>query len=337
MNISNTINYSLAKIMGTKERVPLIAFAVAVLGMVYAVIYNLVFAIAGSVRIFVKLHTFFNVLSTIAFIVLTIYLVLLFVKKKNVLHLIAGIFLFLSIVLGTTLLTNLCWIVFAVCIAYPSFTGDDEELKNVVKLALLLVLVGVVMSLLATALWRLPRVILGLYFVISSAVKVGSYVLLLVLFLHEAETAGGVKEVVDSIIAKVKGGKNAEPAPQPQPEVVPCKAENEVPVKPAPEPVVPVTTEIRTEAAPVIPSAASGGYQYKTVAGPVGLTVNKNDNFGDGVSQYSSIIQSESVGGWELDSIHEIPVTKNNGCIAALMGRPTTTVVFNMLIFRKEL
>ena len=77
--------------------------------------------------------------------------------------------------------------------------------------------------------------------------------------------------------------------------------------------------------------------QYKTVAGPIGLTINKNDSYADAVMQYASIINREAVDGWKLDCIQQIPVSKNNGCIAALMGRPTTTVVFNMLIFRREI
>ena len=336
MNISNIINFSLAKISGTKERVPLIAFCVAIVSMVYTVLYNLIFAIFGYVGIFGGIQSFLNVLSIIAFVVLAVYAILLFVKKKNVLHLLAGIFLILSYILGAALLTNLCWLVFAVCIAYPAFTGEDEELKNVAKLELLLVIVSVALNLLTLVLLRLPRFILGLYLVISSAVKAGSYILLLVLFLHEAENAGGVKTVVDSILAKVKGGRNSDETVQAAPATEPYKVENEV-SNAATEPFVPVINEAPAEAAPNVPYAVGRGYQYKTVAGPVGLTINKNDSYGDGVQSYAAIISRESVGGWELDSIHEIPVTKNNGCLAALMGRPTTTVVFNMLIFRKEI
>ncbi len=76
--------------------------------------------------------------------------------------------------------------------------------------------------------------------------------------------------------------------------------------------------------------------QYKTVAGPVGLTINKKDSYADAVKQYAAIIDREAVGGWKLDCIQQIPVTKNNGCIAGLMGNPTTTINFNMLVFCKE-
>ena len=77
--------------------------------------------------------------------------------------------------------------------------------------------------------------------------------------------------------------------------------------------------------------------QYKTVAGPVGLTINQNDSYEDAVKEYASIIQREAVDGWKLDCIHEIPVTKTTGCLEALGGNGAgTTIKFNMLIFVKE-
>ncbi len=76
--------------------------------------------------------------------------------------------------------------------------------------------------------------------------------------------------------------------------------------------------------------------QYKTVAGPVGLTIAKNDSYTAAVNQYAEIINREAVGGWKLDCIQEIPVTKNNGCLASLGNNATTTITFNMLVFVKE-
>ena len=76
--------------------------------------------------------------------------------------------------------------------------------------------------------------------------------------------------------------------------------------------------------------------QYKTVAGPVGLTIQKKDSYSDAVKQYASIIGNEAVGGWELDCIQQIPVTKQAGCMSGLAGQPDTTVYFNMLVFKKE-
>ena len=76
--------------------------------------------------------------------------------------------------------------------------------------------------------------------------------------------------------------------------------------------------------------------QYKTVAGPIGLTIGSKDSYETAVRSYADIIQREAVGGWELLLIQEIPVSKNNGCLQALLGNPTTTVTFNMLVFKKE-
>ncbi len=76
--------------------------------------------------------------------------------------------------------------------------------------------------------------------------------------------------------------------------------------------------------------------EYKTVAGPVALTITKNESYADAVKQYAAIIDRETVGGWRLDCIQQIPVTKQGGCMDSLMGRPPVTVYFNMLVFRKE-
>lgn len=76
--------------------------------------------------------------------------------------------------------------------------------------------------------------------------------------------------------------------------------------------------------------------QYKTVAGPVGLTIEKKESYADAVKQYAAIIDREAVGGWKLDCIQEIPVTRKAGCLASLLGRSDETVYFNMLVFCKE-
>lgn len=76
--------------------------------------------------------------------------------------------------------------------------------------------------------------------------------------------------------------------------------------------------------------------QYKTVAGPVELTITRKESYADAVRQYAAIIDRETVGGWELDCIQQIPVTKKAGCLAGLFGSPDVTVFFNMLVFRKD-
>ena len=75
---------------------------------------------------------------------------------------------------------------------------------------------------------------------------------------------------------------------------------------------------------------------YKTVAGPVGLTINKKDSYEKAVRVYADIIEREAVGGWELHCIQRIPVERNLGCFSALMGRPSEQITFNMLVFKKE-
>ena len=75
---------------------------------------------------------------------------------------------------------------------------------------------------------------------------------------------------------------------------------------------------------------------YKTVAGPIGLTIEKKGAYQDAVRQYGAIIQREAVGGWKLDFIQEIPVTKKAGCLGSLLGRGDITITFNMLVFSKE-
>lgn len=81
--------------------------------------------------------------------------------------------------------------------------------------------------------------------------------------------------------------------------------------------------------------------QYKTVAGPVGLTIKKADSYTDAVRQYAAIIDREAVGGWELLFIQEIPVTKDKGCMAGCLsviglGSQYEHVTFNMLVFGKK-
>lgn len=81
--------------------------------------------------------------------------------------------------------------------------------------------------------------------------------------------------------------------------------------------------------------------QYKTVAGPAALTIDKNGSFTGAVAQYASIIEQEAKDGWVLDFIQEVPVQKNNGCLAGLLasfgiGAAYETVTFNMLVFSRD-
>ena len=86
--------------------------------------------------------------------------------------------------------------------------------------------------------------------------------------------------------------------------------------------------------------------QYKTVAGPIELTITRKESYADAVRQYAAIIDREAKGGWKLDCIQQVPVTKSAGCLVSLLnmipiisiffGQTDTTVYFNMLVFSKE-
>lgn len=76
--------------------------------------------------------------------------------------------------------------------------------------------------------------------------------------------------------------------------------------------------------------------QYKTVAGPVGLRIGVRESYENAVKQYAAIIDREAVGGWSLDCIQSIPVTRSPGCMGVVLGKEGETIYFNMLVFVKE-
>ena len=80
---------------------------------------------------------------------------------------------------------------------------------------------------------------------------------------------------------------------------------------------------------------------YKTVAGPAALTIDKNGSYAQAVAQYANIIEQEAKDGWVLEFIQEVPVQKNNGCLAGILaqfgvGAAYETVRFNMLVFSRD-
>ncbi|ULQ58658.1 hypothetical protein K7I13_08805 [Brucepastera parasyntrophica] len=76
--------------------------------------------------------------------------------------------------------------------------------------------------------------------------------------------------------------------------------------------------------------------QYKTVAGPVGLTISNKETYADAVKQYASIIDKEVVGGWKLDCIQQIPVTQTAGCFSALFGKKAKLYILICLFLLKK-
>lgn len=83
--------------------------------------------------------------------------------------------------------------------------------------------------------------------------------------------------------------------------------------------------------------------QYKTVAGPAKFIVKKGwtdsktyESIQEVMGQYSDLIDKESVGGWELFFIQQVPIVEQPGCIQALLKVQPETWYWNMLVFKKE-
>ena len=60
--------------------------------------------------------------------------------------------------------------------------------------------------------------------------------------------------------------------------------------------------------------------QYKTIAGPIGLEAESGQDYEAAVKKYAAIIDAEAVGGWELQWIQMIPVTKLTNNISAMLA-----------------
>jgi hypothetical protein len=60
--------------------------------------------------------------------------------------------------------------------------------------------------------------------------------------------------------------------------------------------------------------------QYKSIAGPIGLTAESGEDYEIAVKRYATIIDENAVGGWELLWIQQIPVTKLKVNIGGLLG-----------------
>lgn len=76
--------------------------------------------------------------------------------------------------------------------------------------------------------------------------------------------------------------------------------------------------------------------EYKCIPAPVGLTIDAKGSYNNAVSSYANIINQETQGGWELEFIQSVPITKKAGCLGALLGGSDITTYFNMLVFSKE-
>lgn len=72
--------------------------------------------------------------------------------------------------------------------------------------------------------------------------------------------------------------------------------------------------------------------QYKAVAGPKNISVNKGDSQ-SAFNLFADLINREAQGGWEYHSMNTITVTESSGC--ALIS-PPVPVNYYMLIFVRE-
>lgn len=76
--------------------------------------------------------------------------------------------------------------------------------------------------------------------------------------------------------------------------------------------------------------------EYKCVPAPTGLLIDANGSYNKAVNSYAEVINKETMGGWALELIQSIPVTKKAGCLASLFGAQDVTTYFNMLVFSKD-
>ena len=77
--------------------------------------------------------------------------------------------------------------------------------------------------------------------------------------------------------------------------------------------------------------------QYKCVPGPGALAIKKIDQMRDAVATYGDIILRETAGGWELESITPIQITKKAGLLGKLIvGLSDDNFELNMLVFKKD-
>ena len=77
--------------------------------------------------------------------------------------------------------------------------------------------------------------------------------------------------------------------------------------------------------------------QYKCVPDPGALAIKKIDQMRDAVATYGDIISRETAGGWELESITPIQITKKAGLLGKLIvGLSDDNFELNMLVFKKD-
>lgn len=315
-----------------------------ILGLFQA--YDLFYTIDSS-------WNFFDVMARISYFVIGAYLILLYSKEKNILYAAAGVAFIIRSLIHFYIAwfawgQQLLWLICGITMALPAFR--DEEHSQTGKTAIILacayfIFIGIFAIINRNYYYYIPEWLMWLFRMIIDVTLLAEHVYLLACLVEYSRSIGSTQELLATATAGMSAAK----------EQISNLSNN------AKEQFSDVTTRVTgsetetvTDTTPVaadgstlssvVPGTVSdgphtsvhGGRQYKTVAGPVGLTISNKDSYSKGVQQYASIVDAESVGGWQLDSVRKIPVIKKSGCLGSLLGRTDETVYFNMLIFYKD-
>ena len=355
------------RITQAEDKLPIFLFAIPVFTCLYWMAYYVLYLFFGYIAFFAQIGTFFHTVSRSCFFLLGIYMILLYLKGKVIFHAAAGAALiirsFLPFVSYNSYGAN--WGLLFIClicgllIAAPSVLSQREDEKTWGMWTAIIVggffLLNLIISFIPT---RTKFIWTSLSFILLACYLL-RLLFLLTLVIHDTDQLGGVlgyvQETVDRFTGRgaevqhgahesrgtytgshVENGTYSETTDYGSEAVRSTEFSEQTPVS---EPSYGnVDLQEAVSQAVIQTSASSTGRrkQYKTVAGPTVVTVSRKDSYDSGVKQYAAIIDRETVGGWKLDSIYEIPVTKKAGCLASLFGQRDVTVFFNMLIFSKE-
>jgi len=361
----NEIKVRFSEAVGGKSKVLIVGTALLALTCILGVLMGLTIRLFGYESGLMRMFFFFNGLpSKVGFALLAYYVWGIWRSGKNKLYLVAAVLLLIQMLMGFQRINNwgfliivcaLPLVIAVMLLGYAASQSEDDGQRQTAQLTMAsgggyfvlnviyrLVLMrvgfssfllnGIMILLLNLAL----LVILALVFLLLSKQTYVSPVS------RESVSgvAGGAASILGEMSSKLnnvaQNGRERE-TPSEEGEAAP-KSDSTASAQIETEPDMPDEVKRAVETAVLKHSAAasvSGGWEYKTIAGPVALTVSKKDSYNQGVRTYADIIQSEAVGGWEFSHIQEIPVTKSPGCLGALMGKRGTTLFFNMLVFRR--
>ena len=352
--LSELSTYISEKIGDKAYRIPLLLFALPLLYAAFSVFYYLWFTVFGASWFLNRIGSFFGVLARISFFLTGLYFALLFWKEKKLAF--AAVAL-LFVIRAFFPMMNfdpsfwgmaVVWLLCGLAVVLPEMLNHEDAFQfgNPAACAVGAVFVlNFLYSLIKP--YRFIPFLRGILYLIYAAALFAELILLLSVVLHITEECGGAEDTLFGIIGSLKNRGNLTEATVSQntdapeaevPEVTRTSPDAQAPCGlDAESAVLPVEAEsLPAEIRAMEGITVVGGRRYKTVAGPVGLTVGHKDSYAEGVKIYASLIDRETVGGWKLDKIRKIPVTKKAGCLAALLGQRDTTVFFNILIFVKE-